>query len=91
MRRNVDNLIKQIKESIDPNSWKGGAERRQGRDHLPPGEHGPDRQGVGRGARHDGEHVQQVISRTSDDSRSGTAAIRGARSFFRWRAGAAGC
>src|SRR5262249_207532 len=24
VRRNVDNLIKQIKESIDPNSWKGG-------------------------------------------------------------------
>ena len=23
-RKNVDNLIKQIKESIDPNSWKGG-------------------------------------------------------------------
>jgi hypothetical protein len=23
-RRNVDLLIKQIKESIDPNSWKGG-------------------------------------------------------------------
>ena len=23
-RKNVENLIKQIKESIDPNSWKGG-------------------------------------------------------------------
>jgi len=24
LRRNVDSLIKQVKESIDPNSWKGG-------------------------------------------------------------------
>ena len=24
MRRNVDSLVKQIKDSIDPNSWRGG-------------------------------------------------------------------
>lgn len=57
-RKNVENLIKQIKDSYDPNSWKGGRQRRQGRCHLPLREQGPDRESLGRSPRDDGEHAE---------------------------------
>src|SRR5262249_54174264 len=70
---------------------EGRRQRRQGRHHLPPGEHGPDCQGVGGGARADGEHAQQVTQARYSECAGARRGIRRAPRLLRWTRFRCGC